>query len=57
MKDAHKVPPYSLRIEEALKGRAREEAIKHRRSLNSELGMLIEDGFRWREMQQRQAVA
>lgn len=52
MKDAHKIAPYSLRIDEALKGRVREEAARHRRSLNSELGLLIEEGLRWRAMQQ-----
>lgn len=57
MKDAHKISPYSLRIEEALKGRAKEAAVKHRRSLNSELSLLVEEGFKWREMQQQQAGA
>lgn len=51
MKNAHKVAPYSLRIDDALKEKAREEANKHRRSLNSELSLLIEEGFKWREMQ------
>lgn len=51
MKDAHRVAPYSLRIAEYLKGRAREEAVAHRRSLNAELELLIEEGFKWREMQ------
>ncbi|KPA87077.1 hypothetical protein PF66_06422 [Pseudomonas asplenii] len=58
MKDAHKVAPYSLRIAEHLKGKAREEAATNRRSLNAELELLIEEGFKWREMQQaKQAVA
>ncbi|WP_432755558.1 hypothetical protein [Pseudomonas sp. WMBT8] len=58
MKDAHKVAPYSLRIAENLKGRAKEEAMTNRRSLNTELELLIEEGFKWREMQQdKQAVA
>ena len=58
MKDAHKVAPYSLRIAVNLKGRAKEEAMTNRRSLNAELELLIEEGFKWREMQQaKQAVA
>lgn len=57
MKDAHKVSPYSLRIAEQLKGRAEDEAFAHKRSLNKELELLIEEGFKWREMQNRQAVA
>lgn len=57
MKDAHKVAPYSLRIAEQLKSRARAEAAAHRRSLNMELELLIEEGFKWREMQSKQAAA
>lgn len=57
MKDAHKVSPYSLRISEQLKGRAREEAHANRRSLNTELELLIEEGFKWRELQNKQARA
>jgi len=58
MKDMHKVAPYSLRIDDQLKERARGEASKHRRSLNSELSLLIEEGFKWREIQrQKQALA
>ena len=58
MKDAHKVAPYSLRIAAHLKGRAKQEATVNRRSLNTELELLIEEGFKWREMQSsKQAVA
>ncbi|MBI6616649.1 hypothetical protein YA0729_28325 [Pseudomonas simiae] len=58
MKDAHKVAPYSLRIAEHLKGRAKQEATVNRRSLNTELELLIEEGFKWREMQSsKQAIA
>ncbi|MBT2339503.1 MULTISPECIES: hypothetical protein [Pseudomonas] len=57
MKDAHKVAPYSLRIDEQLKARAREAAVVHRRSLNAELEQLIEEGFKWREIQNKQAIA
>ncbi|ULT73043.1 hypothetical protein [Pseudomonas sp. BC42] len=56
MKDAHKVAPYSLRIAEQLKAKARDAAVIHRRSLNMELELLIEEGFKWREMQSKQAM-
>lgn len=57
MKDAHQVAPYSLRIAVELKEKARREAGANRRSLNAELGLLIEEGLRWREMQSKQAAA
>jgi hypothetical protein len=57
MKDAHKVSPYSLRIAEQLKGRAEDEAFAHRRSLNKELELLIEEGFKWREAQSSKQAA
>lgn len=57
MKDAHQIAPYSLRIAGQLKHKAKEQAEANRRSLNAELGLLIEEGLRWREMQSRQAVA
>lgn len=53
MKDMHKVAPYSLRIDDQLKEKAKAEAGRYRRSLNSELSLLIEEGFKWREMQQK----
>jgi hypothetical protein len=51
MKDAHLIAPYSLRMETQLRDRASAEAESNRRSLNSELRALIEDGFKWRDMQ------
>ncbi|WP_156351393.1 Arc family DNA-binding protein [Pseudomonas sp. NBRC 111121] len=57
MKDAHQVAPYSLRIADELKEKAKQEAGENRRSLNAELGLLIEEGFKWREMQRKQAAA
>lgn len=57
MRDAHQVAPYSLRIADQLKGKAKQEADSNRRSLNSELGLLIEEGFKWRELQSKQALA
>lgn len=57
MRDAHQVAPYSLRIAEQLKDKAKQEAETNRRSLNAELGLLIEEGFKWRESQTKQAAA
>jgi len=57
MKDMHRVAPFSLRINEQLKTKVREVAVAHRRSLNAELGLLIEEGFKWREIQNKQAIA
>ncbi|MEA3233916.1 Arc family DNA-binding protein [Pseudomonas mosselii] len=57
MKDTHQVAPYSLRIADELKEKAKREAEANRRSLNAELGLLIEEGLRWREMQCKQAAA
>lgn len=57
MKDAHQVAPYSLRIADELKEKAKLEAGVNRRSLNAELGLLIEEGLKWREMQSKQAAA
>lgn len=51
MQEKTKRSPFPLRITDAVKERAKNEAANNRRSLNSELGLLIEEGFRWREMQ------
>lgn len=48
---------YPLSLTLAVKQRAAEEAKKNRRSLNAELGLLIEEGFKWRDQQNKQAVA
>lgn len=48
---------YPLTLDAIVKGRAETEAKKYRRSLNAELGLLIEEGFKWREMQSKQAMA
>lgn len=53
-----KINPFGLRLDPAIKQRAGEEAQRNRRSLNAELGLLIEEGLKWREMmQQKQAMA
>lgn len=46
---------YPLSLIPAIKGQAELEAKKNRRSLNAELGLLIEEGLKWREMQNKQA--
>lgn len=48
--------PYSLRITQELRERAEKAARDNRRSLNAELGLLIEEGLAWRK-QQEQAKA
>jgi len=57
MKDARKINPFGLRLAPEIKEKAQGEADRNRRSLNAELGLLIEEGFKWREMQSKQAVA
>lgn len=48
---------YPLSLTSEVKGQAESEARKNRRSLNAELGLLIEEGLKWREMQGKQAKA
>lgn len=57
MKGARQVNPYPLRISEEVRNAATDEAHKNRRSLNTELGLLIEEGLKWRELKQKQAAA
>lgn len=56
MKGTHRAAAYSLRIAVELKERARQQAGIHRRSLNAELGLLIEEGLKWREMRGKQTI-
>lgn len=42
---------YPLRLEDGTRARAEEVARSNHRSLNVELGLLIEEGLKWREMQ------
>lgn len=51
------INPFGLRLRPALKEKAKDEADRNRHSMNTELEMLIEDGFKWREKQSGQAVA
>ena len=51
-------PSYPLRLECETRSKAEVEALHYHHSLNVELGLLIEDGLKWREMQKfKQAVA
>lgn len=56
MRNAEKAR-YPLSLAVSVKEKAESEAIKNRRSLNAELGLLIEEGFKWRELQSKQATA
>ena len=54
---ARDIKPFGLRLQPHNKERIKAEADSNRRSMNTEAEMLIEDGFKWREMQVRQAIA
>lgn len=47
---------YPLRLQPEIKKKAELEAQKNRRSLNAELGLLIEEGLRWRKQQRQLAT-
>lgn len=51
MKVTSRTSPYPLRISELVRAAAQVEADKSRRSLNTELGILIEEGLAWRQKQ------
>lgn len=52
------MPQVFARVPKEVKDRVNGEAQRNRRSQAAEVGLLIEDGFKWREMlQQNQAVA
>jgi predicted HicB family RNase H-like nuclease len=51
------INPFGLRLQPDLKDAAKAEAKKHHHSLNVELSLLIEDGFKWRDQQIKQARA
>lgn len=44
---------YPLRLRQGLREQVELAAKENRRSLNAEIGVLIEEGLKWREMQQR----
>lgn len=47
------ITPFSLRLQSWVKERARAEADRNRRSMNTEIEILIEEGLKWREMQEQ----
>ena len=51
------IKPFGLRLQPHNKDRIKVEAESNRRSMNTEAEMLIEDGFKWRAMQSKQAAA
>lgn len=51
------ISPFGLRLQPQNRERVQAEAQANRRSMNTETEMLIEDGFKWREMQSKQAAA
>lgn len=56
MQEKLRASPFPLRLTDSVKEEARWEASKNRRSLNAEIGLLIEEGLKWRELQSRQAL-
>lgn len=54
--NVRKINPFGLRLQPEIKKKAEQEAHKNRRSLNAELGLLIEEGFKWREQQNQMAT-
>lgn len=51
------LPQLFTRVTPQLKERVGDEAKRNRRSQSAELCLLIEEGFKWREMQIKQAEA
>lgn len=49
--------PFGLRLPPTLKETTKIEAERNRHSMNTEIELLIEDGFKWRGVQKAQAVA
>lgn len=57
MKGKVRSSAFPLRLDEEVKGKASRQAVTNRRSLNAELGLLIEEGLKWRETQFKQTAA
>ena len=57
MQNKARSSPFPLRLDDEVKGKAKGEAVTNRRSLNAKLGLLIEEGLKWREAQSKQAIA
>jgi hypothetical protein len=50
------IAPFGLRLSPEIKEMAKSEAGRNRHSMNTEIEMLIEDGLKWREMQQQKQM-
>lgn len=48
---------FPLRLEAKVKVEAKNEAVMNRRSLNAEIGLLIEEGLKWRKAMREKATA
>ena len=57
MSEEKKATPFPLRLKEEVREQVGTLAKQNRRSQNAEIGLLIEEGLRWREMKSGQAVA
>ena len=57
MKDVRAVSPYPLRMSAGVRNEASEEAHKNRRSLNTELGLLIEEALLARKQNEHNSQA
>ncbi|HCK4344803.1 TPA: Arc family DNA-binding protein [Pseudomonas aeruginosa] len=49
MEQARRIAPFPLRLREEVRGEAEAEASKNRRSLNSEISLLVEEGLACRK--------
>ncbi|WP_198044925.1 Arc family DNA-binding protein [Pseudomonas frederiksbergensis] len=56
MQDKLRASPFPLRLADRVKEEVKGEASKNRRSLNAEIGLLIEEGLKWREMRSSRQV-
>ena len=52
-----RVSPFPLRLLSAVRDDVQVQANKNRRSLNAELGLLVEEGLKWRLEKSKQAAA
>jgi hypothetical protein len=49
MQTPKRIVPYPLRLDESIRKEAEEEAHRNKRSLNAELGLLIEEALKGRK--------
>ncbi|MCY1456539.1 hypothetical protein D9M71_737640 [compost metagenome] len=50
------IQPFGFRIRQDVKEAAKAEAERNRRSLNTELEMLVEEGLAWRKLKDQSAA-